>query len=146
MNPGTAILSRTNFLVLYACRSLSPGDTISDAVVAPLKGIGDKALLVYRFDRLLSGARIHFEEFNQLLGHRSGDDKYIGHRHKAPGCAPADTWRLYERVLVCLLTENTDVHLKNFAMLHTPAGRASAWPMISSQPRSIRIPHLRAFD
>jgi hypothetical protein len=41
---------------------------------------------------------------------------------KTPGCAPADAWRLYERVLVCLLTENTDFHLKNFAMLHTPDG------------------------
>jgi hypothetical protein len=71
------------FFVLHACRSLLPGDTIADAVIAPLKGIGDKALLVYRFDRLRSGARIHFEEFNQVLGHRSGDDKYIGHRHDA---------------------------------------------------------------
>ena len=29
-----------------------------------------------RFDRLRSGAKRHFEEFNQLLGKRSGDDKY----------------------------------------------------------------------
>lgn len=41
---------------------------------------------------------------------------------KTPGCVPADAWRLYERVLACLLTGNTDAHLKNFAMLHTPEG------------------------
>jgi serine/threonine-protein kinase HipA len=117
------------FLVLRACRSLLPGDTIVDAVIAPLKGIGDKALLVHRFDRLRSGARIHFEEFNQLLGRRSGDDKYDAAYEdmasfivNTPGCAPADAWRLYGRVLVCLLTGNTDAHLKNFAMLHTPDG------------------------
>jgi serine/threonine-protein kinase HipA len=117
------------FLVLRACRSLLPRDTIVDAVIAPLKGIGDKALLVHRFDRLRSGARIHFEEFNQLLGRRSGDDKYDAADEdmasfivNTPGCAPADAWRLFERVLVCLLTGNTDAHLKNFAMLHTPDG------------------------
>jgi serine/threonine-protein kinase HipA len=117
------------FLVLHACRSLLPSDAIVDAVIAPLKDIGEKALLVPRFDRLRSGARIHFEEFNQLLGHRSGDDKYDASYEdmasfivNTPGCAPADAWRLYERVLVCLLTGNTDAHLKNFAMLHTPDG------------------------
>ncbi|MFZ0607878.1 MAG: HipA domain-containing protein [Xanthobacteraceae bacterium] len=117
------------FLVLHACRSLLPNDTTVEAVIAPLKGIGDKALLVRRFDRLPSGTKIHFEEFNQLLGHRSGDDKYDASYEdmasfivNTPGCAPADAWRLYERVLVCLLTGNTDAHLKNFAMLHTPDG------------------------
>ena len=39
-----------------------------------------------------------------------------------PGCTPVDVWRLYRRVLVCFLTGNTDAHLKNFAMLHTPNG------------------------
>jgi serine/threonine-protein kinase HipA len=117
------------FLVLHACRSLLPTDTVVDAVIAPLQGVGDKALLVRRFDRLRSGSRIHFEEFNQLLGHRSGDDKYDASYEdmasfivNTPGCAPADAWRLYERVLACLLTGNTDAHLKNFAMLHTPDG------------------------
>jgi serine/threonine-protein kinase HipA len=117
------------FLVLQACRALLPNDTIVDAIIAPLKGVGDHALMVQRFDRLRSGAKIHFEEFNQLLGHRSGDDKYDAAYEdmanfitKTPGCVPADAWRLYERVLACLLTGNTDAHLKNFAMLHTTNG------------------------
>lgn len=117
------------YLVLHACHSLLPGDTIVDAVIAPLKDIGEKALLVRRFDRLLSGTRIHFEEFNQLLGHRSGDDKYDASYEDmasfivtTPGCVPADAWRLFERVIACLLTGNTDAHLKNFAMLHTGDG------------------------
>lgn len=128
------------YLVLHACRSLLPGDTIVDAVIAPLKDIGEKALLVRRFDRLLSGAKIHFEEFNQLLGHRSGDDKYDASYEdmasfivNTPGCVPADAWRLFERVIVCLLTGNTDAHLKNFAMLHRDGLRlAPAYDLIAA--------------
>ncbi|MGD0185311.1 MAG: HipA domain-containing protein [Roseiarcus sp.] len=117
------------FLVLHACHSLLPHDTVVEAVIAPLQDISDKALLVRRFDRLPSGSKIHFEEFNQLLARRSGDDKYDAAYEdmasfilQTPGCAPADAWKLYERVLICLLTGNTDAHLKNFAMLHTPDG------------------------
>jgi serine/threonine-protein kinase HipA len=117
------------FLVLRATRALLPHDTIVEAVIARLEGVDEKALLVRRFDRLRSGAKVHFEEFNQLLGRRSGDDKYDAAYEdmasfivNTPGCAPADAWRLYERVLVCLLTGNTDAHLKNFAMLHTVDG------------------------
>lgn len=117
------------FLVLHACRSLLPDDKIVDAMIAPMKDVNEKALLVQRFDRLRSGAKIHFEEFNQLLGHRSGDDKYAASYEdmacfivNTPGCVPAEAWRLYERVLACILTGNTDAHLKNFAMAHTPNG------------------------
>ena len=117
------------FLALRASHALLPHDAVVEALIAPLEGIGDKALMVRRFDRLRSGAKVHFEEFNQLLGRRSGDDKYdAAYEDMAafivgtPGCAPADAWRLFERVLVCLLTGNTDAHLKNFAMLHTPDG------------------------
>ena len=129
------------YLVLQACRHLLPRDAIVDAVIAPLQDIGEKALLVRRFDRLPSGAKIHFEEFNQLLAHRSGDDKYDASYEdmasfivNTPGCVPADAWRLFERVLACLLTGNTDAHLKNFAMLHTADGLrlAPAYDLIAA--------------
>jgi serine/threonine-protein kinase HipA len=116
-------------LTTTATRALLPDDTVVEALIAPLEGIKDRALLVKRFDRLPSGTRIHFEEFNQLLGRRSGDDKYDAAYDdmasfilNTPGCTPVDAWRLYRRVLVCILTGNTDAHLKNFAMLHTPNG------------------------
>lgn len=116
-------------LTTTAARALLPDDKIVEALIAPLEGIKDKALLVKRFDRLPSGTRIHFEEFNQLLGRRSGDDKYDAAYEdmtafilNTSGCTPVDVWRLYRRVLVCFLTGNTDAHLKNFAMLHTPNG------------------------
>jgi len=122
-------LVENELLTTIAARALLPDDKIVEPVIAPLEGIKDKALLVPRFDRLPSGTRIHFEEFNQLLGRRSGDDKYdAAYEDMAsfilatPGCTPVDVWRLYRRVLVCFLTGNTDAHLKNFAMLHTPNG------------------------
>jgi serine/threonine-protein kinase HipA len=117
------------YLTTIACRALLPDDEIVDPEIATLEGMKERALLVPRFDRLRSGAKRHFEEFNQLLGKRSGDDKYDASYDrmaefilKTPRCTPVDAWRLYRRVLVCFLTGNTDAHLKNFAMFHTQDG------------------------
>jgi serine/threonine-protein kinase HipA len=117
------------FLATQAARALMPDDETVEPFIASVEGIEERALLVRRFDRLPSGAKRHFEEFSQLLARRSGDDKYDAAYEdmaafilRTPGCAPVDAWRLYRRVLVCILTGNTDAHLKNFAMLHTPEG------------------------
>jgi serine/threonine-protein kinase HipA len=117
------------YLTTIACRALLPDDDLVEPVIGQVRGIEERALIVPRFDRLRSGAKRHFEEFNQLLGKRSGDDKYdasyddmAAFIRNTPGCAPADAWRLFRRILVCLLTGNTDAHLKNFAMFHTPDG------------------------
>lgn len=114
-------------LTTLACRALLPDDDIIAPEIGTLEGMQQRALLVSRFDRPRSGAKRHFEEFNRLLGKRSGDDKYDASYDdmaalilKTPACRPADAWKLYRRVLVCFLTGNTDAHLKNFAMFHTP--------------------------
>ena len=85
-------------------------------------------MVIKRFDRTADGKRIHFEEFNQLLGHMS-NAKYDGsHKEMAefirntPRCLPAEIYRLYLRILAGLLLGNTDMHFKNFAMFHTPEG------------------------
>src|SRR3569832_587401 len=118
------------YLTTVANAALLPDDEIADIHIGKLEGLDDeRVLLVKRFDRLRSGAKRHFEEFNQLLGRRSGDDKYeasyediAAFVRETPGCTPVDAWRLYQRILVCFLTGNTDAHLKNFAMFHTPEG------------------------
>ncbi|MFI5014763.1 MAG: type II toxin-antitoxin system HipA family toxin [Hyphomicrobiales bacterium] len=122
-------LVENGYLTTIAVRALLPDDQTVAATIAPLEGIRERALLVRRFDRLPSGTKIHFEEFNQLLGRRSGDDKYdaayediLSFIISTPGTTQVDAWRLYRRLLVCFLTGNTDAHLKNFAMLHTPDG------------------------
>jgi serine/threonine-protein kinase HipA len=117
------------YLTTIACRALLPDDEIVEPVIATLAGIKERALVVPRFDRLRSGAKRHFEEFNQLLGKRSGEDKYEASYDdmaafilQTPGCTPVDAWRLCRRILVCFLTGNADAHLKNFAMFHTRDG------------------------
>jgi serine/threonine-protein kinase HipA len=120
---------QNEYITTEACRALLPDDRTVELEIASVEGIEGRALLIDRFDRLPSGAKIHFEEFNQLLGRRSGDDKYDAAYDdmaafilKMPDCTRVDAWRLYRRELVCFLTGNTDAHLKNFAMLHTREG------------------------
>jgi len=122
-------LLELEFLTTQAVRALLPDDDIVDMKIVRLASIKEDALIIPRFDRASSGRRIHFEEFNQLLGKYSGDDKYEGAYEDmgqfilhTPGCLPAEADRLLRRILACLLVGNTDAHFKNFAMLHTRDG------------------------
>ena len=117
------------FITTAANRALLPEDDIVDVEIGTVEGIEGRALIVTRFDRLRHGLKRHFEEFSQLFGRRSGNSKYdasyedMAHFIRTtPGCAPADALKLYRRVLTCILTSNTDAHLKNFAMFHTRDG------------------------
>lgn len=117
------------FIATAANRALLPDDNIVDVEIGAVEGVDGRALIVRRFDRLRSGTKLHFEEFNQLFGRRSGDDKYDASYEdmatfirNTPACTPVDAWQLYRRILACLLTGNTDAHLKNFAMFHTGEG------------------------
>ena len=120
---------QNEYLTTMASKALLPDDEIVDVKISAVEGVEGEALIVKRFDRLKSGARLHFEEFNQLLGKYSGDEKYnaayediASFVRNSPSCIPADAWRLYKRFLSCFLTGNTDAHLKNFAMFHTTEG------------------------
>jgi serine/threonine-protein kinase HipA len=118
------------YLTTIATRALLPDDQIVDVSIGSIKGVTGRALIVPRFDRRpVSHTKIHFEEFNQLFGRRSGEDKYDPSYENmgtfirtTPVCTQVDAWRLYRRILTCFLTGNTDAHLKNFAMLHTADG------------------------
>jgi serine/threonine-protein kinase HipA len=48
-----------------------PTDEFVEVEIAPVEKIRGKSLLVRRFDCMGSGEKIHFEEFNQLLGRPS---------------------------------------------------------------------------
>lgn len=122
-------LLELEYLTTQAVRALLPGEDIVDMEIVHLPAIKEDALIVPRFDRTSRGKRIHFEEFNQLLGKYSRDDKYegayedLGHFIlRTPSCIPAEADRLLHRVLACLLTGNTDAHFKNFAMFHARDG------------------------
>lgn len=124
---GHPDLTLNEYLTTLAFKALLPDDEIVDLSIEDVKGLNEPALLIKRFDRAPEG-RLHFEEFNQLLG-RSSRTKYDGaHKDMADfilgtdGCLPTQAYLLYRRILAGLLLGNTDMHLKNFAMFHTDAG------------------------
>ena len=117
------------YITTQACRALLRGDQVANMSIAPVQAVADKALLVERFDRMPDGTRLHFEEFNQLLGKKS-EDKYDGSYEDMAAfilendrlCLKTEIDTLYRRIMACILTGNTDAHFKNFAMMHTEAG------------------------
>lgn len=123
-------LLELEYLTTLAVRALLPDDDVVDMVLTTLPDIHQSALIIPRFDRTLTGKRLrHFEEFNQLLNHNSGDDKYEGDYEdmgrfilNSKNCAMTEAYRLYRRILVCFLVGNTDAHFKNFAMFHSSEG------------------------
>lgn len=121
-------LVMNEYLTTAAFKALLPDDKVVELRIDTIEGFSEPALLIKRFDRAGIGERIHFEEFNQLL-ERPSRAKYDGaHKDMAdfiretPGCLPAENYKLYLRILAGLLFGNTDMHFKNFAMFHTPAG------------------------
>src|SRR5690606_27107416 len=73
-----AQLLELEYLTTAAVRALLPHDDVVDMKLVDLASISEPALIIPRFDRTSRGRRIHFEEFNQLLGKYSGDQKYEG--------------------------------------------------------------------
>eukprot|EP01037_Dinobryon_pediforme_P018295 gene18294-18557_t len=116
------------YLTTLAYKSLVPDDDVISLEVGEIEGISEQALLIKRFDRTLEGGKVHFEEFNQLLG-RLSENKYEGSYQEMAdfilntlGCLPTEVYRLYKRIIAGFLLGNTDMHLKNFAMFHTSNG------------------------
>lgn len=116
------------YLTTLAFKELLPDDEVVELKVGEVQGFDEQALIIKRFDRNDQGGRIHFEEFNQLLNLKS-QAKYNGAYkdmanfiYDTKGCLPTEGYRIYKRILAGLLLGNTDMHFKNFAMFHTPAG------------------------
>ena len=122
-----ANLIELEWLTTKATKALLVRDPVVELEIAELPGIADMVLMIKRFDRD-QGERLHFEEFNSLLGNKP-EGKYVGGYEqmgefiqKTPSCIPAESERLFRRVLACFLFGNTDAHLKNFAMMHQDGG------------------------
>lgn len=115
------------FLTTQAFNALLPDDQVVDLWIDEIDGIDEPVLIIKRFDRQTQ-ERIHFEEFNQLLGKRSNEKyqgtykemaDFIGHNKY---CLPTENYALFLRILAGILLGNTDMHLKNFALLYTSNG------------------------
>jgi len=124
---GHMDIIHNEYLTMKAFASLLPDDSVAEISIGEIQGFSEPALIIKRFDRQMA-ERIHFEEFNQLLG-KISKNKYEGaHKEMADfignteGCLPTQNFILYKRILVGLLLGNTDMHFKNFSMFHTNAG------------------------
>jgi len=116
------------YITTVAYRQLLKNDAVVEMVIAPINDVTEKALIITRFDRTITGQKIHFEEFNQLLG-KNSEDKYQANYEDMADfiqsnsvCLKAEHEKLYRRILACILIGNTDAHLKNFALFHLPEG------------------------
>ena len=116
-------LVENEYLTAVACKTLLPEDDVVELKIDAVAGVDRPALLIKRFDRD-GKKRIHFEEFNQLLG-RNSQAKYEGSYkdmadfiRQTDGCMLTQAFLLYRRLLLGFLLGNTDMHLKNFAMFH----------------------------
>ena len=128
-SPTLSDILGLEYITTRACAALLKKDTVAEMTLAPLQGVSERSLLVKRFDRTKDGEQIHFEEFNQLLGNRSENKYEACYEHMADFiiqngdiCLRAECDTLFRRVMACILTGNTDAHLKNFAMEHTESG------------------------
>ena len=117
------------YITTQACAALLKKDMVAEMTLAPLQGVSERTLFIKRFDSTEDGKKTHFEEFNQLLGNRSEDKYEACYEHMADFiiqngdiCLRAECDTLFRRVMACILTGNTDAHLKNFAMEHTESG------------------------
>lgn len=114
-------LLHNEWLTSLAFQKLLPNDTVASMQLGKVQGIDEEALIIKRFDRTDDGQRIHFEEFNQLLGHLS-EDKYEGAYEDMSAwlqhvpCSPLMATRLFERITAGFLLGNTDMHFKNFSL------------------------------
>ena len=128
-SPALPDILGLEYITTQACAALLKEDIVAEMTLAPLKDVAERALLVKRFDRTEDGKQLHFEEFNQLLGKRPEDKYEACYEHMADFiiqngdiCLRAECDTLFRRVMACILTGNTDAHLKNFAMEHTESG------------------------
>lgn len=104
---------------------------------------GELAYLTKRIDRQSERGKktkIHMEDFCQL-SERLTEDKYkgsveqIGKIIKAR-CRGIDLINFYELVIFCFVTGNSDMHLKNFSVLHSSNGileLAPAYDLLATQ-------------
>ena len=95
--------------------------------------VGDGTIyLIERFDRRPDGARVHIEDFGQVLDRPADDHIYQArYEHIAAflGYLPPEDLRAFcERLVFCVLAGNTDAHVKNWSIDLPRTAGTRAWP------------------
>lgn len=125
------------------CMVLATRAGLATAEVGIRRIAQEPVLVVRRYDRTPGGQRLHQEDLCQALGVPSrlkyeadggpGQREYLVllTRHSADPLE--DRLALLERIALCYLIANDDMHAKNFALLYTPKVRlAPAYDLLST--------------
>ena len=106
---------------------------------------GQRSYITRRMDRQ-SGKKLHMEDMCQLTD-RITEQKYRGSMEQIGKailkyCSNPvfDTLRLFELILFCFITGNSDMHLKNFSLLYTPGGEVKLSPAYDLLPTNLLMP------
>lgn len=118
--------------------------TTADFGLIPLKS-GELAYITRRMDRTENGP-LHMEDFCQILN-KMTDQKYNGSMEQigkalrqCSDIVGLDMIRFFELTVFCFLTGNSDMHLKNFSMIHCPDGHYELSPAYDLVPVNIIMP------
>lgn len=89
-----------------------------------------RLFLIERFDRPVGAPRVHMEDFAQILDRTDPyDGKYEEIVAVYDQIADVGVGQLIQQIVFCLLSGNTDAHLKNFSVLYLGGGTlSSAYP------------------
>lgn len=107
--------------------------TLIDGLPFDWNYLDTRALAVARFDRTAGEVRVHQEDFSQVVGAGTSeekDEKYTASNYPTIASyvkrlCDAESYReLIRRFVFMLLSGNADAHLKNWALLY-PDGRAA---------------------
>lgn len=128
---GLPQLVRNEALTLTLARILLGPREVAESTHADVEGLGH-ALIVTRFDRTESGAKLRLEDLCQVLVRRRGpgdEHKYESSYEEAGQAITAhsarpdiDRLRFFKSVVANVLLGNCDAHLKNFSLLERPEG------------------------
>jgi serine/threonine-protein kinase HipA len=118
--------------------------TTAECGLIPLED-GQPAFITKRMDRQ-ENSKLHMEDMCQLTD-RLTEQKYRGSLEQVGKAiilhcdnALFDALRFFELTLYCFLTGNSDMHLKNFSLLHLPDGSIALSPAYDLLPTQLLLP------
>jgi serine/threonine-protein kinase HipA len=106
---------------------------------------GEKAYITKRMDRPPEG-KLHMEDFCQLtnklteLKYKSSMEQVGKALRRFSSVSGLDVIRFFEISVFSFLTGNSDMHLKNFSLLHLPNGARRLAPFYDLLPVRILLP------
>ena len=107
---------------------------------------GELAYITQRMDRKAGGKKIHMEDFCQITNKLTeqkyrGSMEQVGKAIRRYSSVPGlDAIRFFELSVFCFLTGNSDMHLKNFSLIHAGDGLGELSPAYDLVPVNVIMP------